>query len=119
MNLELRDYAIRDIGCIACLMFGAGKNPCEKHHLNEGDQPGRKRRGERFTVGLCQWHHVGRCWCNGFPIQRRCDRCLEERGPSWYHHKRAFIDRFGDGDTLLLDQNRRIEEWRYEAGAVA
>lgn len=112
MNLERRDFAIRDIGCIACRLFGVpGKVPCEKHHLNGGDQPGRKRRGERHTVGLCQWHHTGRCWCTGSPIERKCPTCLATRGPSWRHHKRQFIERFGDGDALLSYQDGLLAQW--------
>lgn len=117
MSPELRDFAIRDIGCVACFLWADVKTPCEKHHLNEGDQPGRKRRGEKATVGLCQWHHVGRCWCNGFPVQRECNVCRVARGPSWHHHKREFITTFGDGDTLLAEQNRRINEWKMGVAA--
>lgn len=112
MKLALRDFAIRDIGCICCHESGAGKTPCEKHHLNAHDMPGGKRRGERYTVGLCQWHHVGRCWCNGFPITRDCDVCRETRGPSWRHHKRDFLNTYGDGDAMLARQDALIAAWR-------
>lgn len=111
MNLALRDFAIRELGCVACSLYGVPyRVDCEKHHLNEGDQPGRKRRGERFTVGLCQWHHVGRCHCTG--AVRDCDCCRIKHGPSWRHHKREFLDTYGDGDQLLAVQNERIERWR-------
>lgn len=105
---NLRDDAIRQLGCIACRIQGLGYCPCEKHHLNKGDQPGRERRGERATVGLCQWHHVGRCWCNGFPVTRACRTCYDTRGPSWVHHKRIFLDRYGSGDVLLAVQDRHL-----------
>lgn len=111
MKDDVRDFAIRELGCTACFLFGvAGRVPCEKHHLNEGDQPGRKRRGEKQTVGLCQWHHVGICAHNG--SQTNCASCIEERGPSWRHSKRAFIDRFGTGDDLLAAQNERLAGWK-------
>lgn len=109
MNLEMRDFAIRDLGCTPCSIRGL-RVPCEKHHLNEGDQPGRKRRGEQFTVGLCQWHHVGRCHCTG--AIRDCDGCKERCGPSWRHHKREFLDAYGDGDALLALQDLRIAGWK-------
>ena len=57
MNADLRDHAIRDIGYLASALWAErqgierGPVPCEKHHLNKGDQPGRERRGEKFTVG--------------------------------------------------------------------
>ena len=111
MNLDQRDFAIRDLGCTACSMYGVGyRVMCEKHHLNEGDQPGRKRRGEQFTVGLCQWHHVGKCHCTGAVTD--CPSCRLKHGPSWRHHKREFLDTYGDGDQLLEVQNARIERWR-------
>lgn len=109
-NLDLRDDAIRSLGCIACRLQGHGYRPCEKHHLNEGDTPGRKRRGERFTVGLCQWHHVGRCECPGSTIMRafRCPACAERLGPSWVYAKREFLTRYGSGDELLAIQNHQM-----------
>lgn len=102
----IRDFAIRSIGCICCMQHGYGYTPCEKHHLNEGDQPGRKRRGEKETVGLCQWHHVGKCFHTG--AITKCPTCTRDYGPSWRHDKRAFLDRYGDGDTLLAYQDARI-----------
>ena len=110
ITLALRDMAIREIGCLACLLEGLHGILCEKHHLNEGDTPGRKRRGELFTVGLCQWHHVGKCQCPGKnDVVRRCEVCGHRRGPSWRHDKRLFIERYGDGDAFLAEQNRRID----------
>lgn len=117
MNLEMRDFAIRDLGCTACSLFGHSRVPCEKHHLNAHDQPGGKRRGERYTVGLCQWHHVGRCHCTG--AIRHCPACHMRYGPSWRHSKREFIDTFGDGDALLEVQDQRIERWRKGGMGVA
>jgi hypothetical protein len=111
LSLDVRDFAIRELGCTACSLYGVPyRVGCEKHHLNEGDQPGRKRRGERFTVGLCQWHHVGRCHCTGTVTD--CPTCRLVHGPSWRHHKREFLDTFGDGDQLLAVQDSRIERWR-------
>lgn len=109
MKADRRDFAIRDLGCTACYMSGLVGVPCEKHHLNEGDQPGRKRRGEAFTVGLCQWHHVGKCSCEGAITD--CWACKAAHGPSWHHHKREFLTEYGDGDAFLAVQNGRIEQW--------
>lgn len=113
MNLQLRDFAIRDLGCTACFLHGIGYPvACEKHHLNEGDQPGRKRLGEHETVGLCQWHHVGRCLCTNTGVIRNCSVCKERHGPSWRWHKREFLDTYGDGESFLVVQNDRINKWR-------
>lgn len=112
MNLEMRDYAIRDIGCIAARMFAGIKVPCEKHHLNAFDMPGGKRRGECFTIGLSQWAHVGRCLCQELGPKRRCESCRKTYGPSWVWHKREFIETFGDGDTMLAYQDELIDKWK-------
>lgn len=110
MNLQLRDFAIRDLGCTCCHLSEVANVPCEKHHLNENDQPGSKRRGEAYTVGLCRWHHTGHCHCTG--VRRDCAICHAQYGPSWYWHKREFLDLYGSGDNLLAEQNARIELWR-------
>lgn len=109
MKADLRDFILRDLGCTACYLSGVGWMPCEKHHLNEGDQPGRKRLGEKETVGLCQWHHVGRCHHTGAITD--CGECHDLYGPSWRHHKREFLDTYGDGETFLAVQNDRINDW--------
>lgn len=109
MNLTMRDFAIRDLGCTCCHLWDLPFVACEKHHLNEGDQPGRKRRGEAFTVGLCQWHHVGTCHCTGHKID--CAICRAIYGPSWVWHKREFLDHYGTGDELLAVQDERIAAW--------
>lgn len=114
MNLQMRDFAIRDLGCTCCVIEGVGYFVmCEKHHLNEGDQPGSKRRGEAFTVGVCRWHHTGHCFCTGAITD--CPKCKRTHGPSWRHHKREFLIAYGTGDELLAVQNHRIETWRKAA----
>ena len=113
MNLQMRDFAIRDLGCTACHMQGLAFVMCEKHHLNEGDQPGRKRRGERFTVGLCKYHHTGHCAHTG--VITDCAMCKETYGPSWRHHKREFLETYGTGDELLAVQDSRIDNWKAAA----
>lgn len=110
MKAGLRDFAIRDIGCICCALMGYGGEPAEKHHLNQGDRHGGKRRGEAYTVGLCAWHHRGLCKCDG--SQRDCPRCHLTYGPSWHHTAHEFRETFGSGDALLEYQNQRIEKWQ-------
>lgn len=41
---------IKELGCIVC-----GSAPCHAHHLLSGGV----RRGHRWTIGLCERHHVG------------------------------------------------------------
>lgn len=99
MNHETRDFAIRDIGCIVCRERGLGFVACEKHHLTTTGRHGSgKRRGERFTVGLCPYHHRG----IGAPTS--------ELGPSYAREPKAFRFLYPD-DKLLEEQNRLIAAW--------
>jgi hypothetical protein len=117
LKADLRDFAIRDLGCTACALYGVYPLPVDKHHLNAHDQPGGKRRGEAYTVGLCRWHHTGHCFTTGAITD--CPECMTRLGPSWRHHKRAFINRFGDGDALLTEQNKRLDAWRKSTVGVS
>lgn len=117
MNHETRDFALRECGCVATHLWRRKQGlPLlvvlgDKHHLNAFDMPGGKRRGEKFTVCLSQWSHVGRCWCSGSPVERDCPECKARSGPSWRWHKREFLDTFGEGDALLAEQDRLIAAW--------
>ena len=108
MKPELRDFAIREIGCVVCRMRGLGYVACEKHHLLTTGRHGTgKRRGEAYTVGLCQYHHRG----VGAPTAAL--------GPSYAREPRAFRELYPDA-LLLAEQNRRIEKWRQSSvGAAA
>ena len=108
MRPELRDTAIRDIGCIVCLHRGLGYVPCEKHHLlTTGRHGNGKRRGEAYTVGACPYHHRG----IGAPTA--------ELGPSYAREPRAFRALYPD-EWLLAKQNELIAEWqRNTMGAMA
>lgn len=108
MRAELRDFALREIGCIVCLDRGLGYVPCEKHHLLTTGRHGTgKRRGETYTVGLCPYHHRG----IGAP-----DAAL---GPSYAREPRRFRELYPD-EWLLDRQNELIEAWRKNTmGAAA
>lgn len=100
MKAQLRDYALREIGCVVCLDRGLGVNGCEKHHLLTTGQHGNgKRRGEAFTVGLCPYHHRG----VGAPTAAL--------GPSYAREPRAFRALYPD-DWLLTRQNELLDEWK-------
>lgn len=108
MNPALRDFAIREIGCVVCRLRGLGFAACEKHHLLTTGRHGTgKRRGERYTVGLCPYHHRG----IGAPTSAL--------GPSYAREAKAFRALYPD-DVLLAEQDRLIAEWRTNTvGAAA
>ena len=107
MTPEMRDFAIRDIGCIVCSARGLGFSPCEKHHLLTTGRHGTgKRRGERYTVGLCAYHHRG------------IGSLIAAFGPSYALEPRAFRALYSD-EWLLTRQNELIEQWRKSTVGVA
>lgn len=94
-----RFAALRDLGCIACRLNGAGHAFAEIHHFLAGT----KRIGHEATVPLCSWHHQG--VGSGIP----CALMLETYGPSFHKHTRAFRARYGSDAELLETVNRLIE----------
>lgn len=108
MRAEIRDFALREIGCIACRMDGRGYVPCEKHHLlTTGRHGNGKRRGERYTIGLCPYHHRG----VGNPA--------DYGSPSLASEPRRFREVYGEDGPLLALQDRLISEWRASTMGVA
>src|SRR5271154_4665612 len=57
---DARRYeALREIGCIACLVEGCAQpNRTEVHHLVDNGYR-RLSGGNQATIGLCAWHHRG------------------------------------------------------------
>ena len=108
MTPAMRDFIIREVGCIVCRHRGLGYVPCEKHHLRTTGKHGTgKRRGEKYTVGLCDYHHRG----IGQPTAAV--------GPSYAREPRKFRELYPDA-WLLERQNQLIAEWqRNTIGAVA
>lgn len=105
---------IAPLGCLACrkeiernpsnlAAFGAKHFGTEVHHLNVGGKHGQKRRGHRYTIGLCAWHHRGECWLTPNPEEAKW-----MLGPSFFHHAREFRERYGDDDQLLALQDQLI-----------
>jgi hypothetical protein len=114
MNLQRRDFAIREIGCLACLLSDRRSMPVARHHLLTTGRHGTgKRRGERESIGLCDYHHQGAKQV-GTAFARNC--VAEGYGPSLADEPRAFRQRFGTDDELLTLQNQLLARW--EAGNV-
>lgn len=106
MTPAVRDFAIREIGCLACQLAGKRPMPTAKHHLLSTGQHGNgKRRGEKFTIGLCDYHHQG-----ASQVGTRLAKSYREQGygPSYADEPRAFRAQFGSDDELLELQNKMI-----------
>jgi hypothetical protein len=88
--------------CMACRQKGFETELVEIHHLNEDGKAGQKRRGHRFTIGLCSWHHRGvvpQCW-----TKRDMEIFL---GPP-LTDSRKFRFWFGQDDELLATQDQLL-----------
>jgi hypothetical protein len=108
-----RDVVIREIGCVVCRLRGLGKVECAKHHtLTTGQHGNGKRRGEAYTVGLCDYHHQG-AQVIGTALARSL---YPARGPSYADNAREFRAEYPDA-LLLEAQERFINEWR--TGVIA
>lgn len=110
MNDQLRDFAIREIGCIFCRLAGKRPMPAEKHHqLSTGLHGNGKRKGEKATVGGCGYHHRGAA-----AVGTQMARSLKEQGygPSLADEPRAFRQRFGTDAEHLALQNQLIARWK-------
>lgn len=71
----------------------------EIHHLLSGGL----RVSHQATVGLCPWCHRG-----VRPAGETITSMRWLRGPSLFHHKREFYERWGNDQTLLDKQNEDI-----------
>lgn len=89
--------------CMACRQRGLSVPFVEVHHLNEGGHAGQKRRGHRFTIGLCLWHHKG-------IVERGLTAKVMETmfGPSLARQSKAFRFWYGQDDDLLAEQDKLL-----------
>jgi hypothetical protein len=91
--------AIKEGPCLCCRMRGLPSFCPEIHHLLSGN----KRRGHRFTIGTCAWHHRG-----VVPAGLTRARMQETHGPSLAHGSKPFHAAFGSDDELLALQDRLL-----------
>ena len=88
--------------CMACRQKGIDTCMVEVHHLNLAGKAGQKRRGHRFTIGLCEWHHRG-----VYPHGWTKPEMEKIFGPS-LKDSRKFHFWFGSDDDLLDTQDRLL-----------
>jgi hypothetical protein len=90
--------------CMACRQKGFETDMVEIHHLNLDGKAGQKRRGHRFTIGLCSWHHRG-VYESGHGLDK--DLMTQLIGPP-LTDSRKFRFWFGTDDELLATQDRLL-----------
>lgn len=83
-------------GCLACRAEGHPGTPADVHHVLLGG----RRRGHRFTMALCPWHHRGVP-----PDPLRPSEARGALGPSLALHPAAFAARYGSQEALLALQD--------------
>lgn len=87
---QRRFYRFVDVGCVACLQLEPPRYSVpEVHHLLSGG----RRRGHRYSIPLCPWHHRG----NG--VQGGAKVAIF--GPSLARSPENFRLHFGSDEDLL------------------
>jgi hypothetical protein len=105
---EARRDAIKAGNCMACDVRGidvSGQGLVQWHHLLRGG----RRRGHRYTMGLCCWHHLREpLWGHSFA------EMTDHYGPSLMDGSKLFHAAYGTDDELLARQDALIN-WKDEA----
>ena len=99
-----RYAALRELGCIACLLNGTPQlaGNVEINHLV--DKGYRKHSGgNQATIPLCVWHHRGEP-----PMDFTVRYMREIAGPSMFHEGKAFTERYGTQRQLLGKVNEML-----------
>lgn len=85
-------------GCLPCLLVGhLDRQTSIEHVTDRGHRIGKDSSQHEATIGLCAWHHYG-----------RCDPGLQKQamigyfGPSLAHGRRHFEEHFGDEVDVLI-----------------
>lgn len=95
-----RMAAIKDGPCVCCHQRRLPSYCPEIHHLLSGN----KRRGHRYTVGLCAWHH------RAVALEGWTAAAMRGLyGPSLADGSKPFHAEFGSDDALLALQDQLIE----------
>lgn len=98
--MSARSPIIRAMPCICCeIQQCAQPFPTTEHHLISGG----RRRGDEFSIPVCEWHHLSRC----LPLipWKTMTRLY---GPSLAKGSKPFHGRYGIDDELLALTNARI-----------
>jgi hypothetical protein len=103
--MSKRSPFILMLPCIACELEDLTQpNRTEEHHLNLDGKAGQKRRGDEFSIPLCQWHH------RSVTVHEYTQGEMHWRyGPSLAKESKAFRERYGSDDLLLELTNGKLE----------
>lgn len=99
--------ACKEASCLCCVIWaqatGYGLAPFEGndfHHLLSGG----RRRGHRFGIGICPWHH------RAVPVDGYSAAEMSAVfGPSLMNGSRPFRNAYGSDDELLTKQEKLLE----------
>ena len=94
--------AIKDSGCILCLLAHGKTQAPDVHHLTSGS----RRRGHQATIGACPYHHRGLV-----PENHTKQSISGMLGPSYAWGRRGFAAFFGSDDLLLRIQDLILAHW--------
>lgn len=102
--MSTRSPLVRSLPCIAC-EFERVPQPSRttEHHLNCFGRAGQKRRGDAYSIPLCEWHHQGYP-----PAGMTTTQAGAKFGPSLARQSKAFRARYGSDDQLLERTNNRL-----------
>lgn len=107
--MSSRSLLVKQLPCIACEKDKQRQpNRTEEHHLNTGGNAGQRRRGDEFSIPLCQWHHRGEMRQNRWPRVERAAEWESAYGPSLARNSKEFRTRYGTDDELLQLTNERL-----------
>lgn len=92
-------------GCLPCLLMGHLDIHTTIEHVTESGRRVGKNEQHQWTIGLCVWHHFGRCSNNWSRMQMS-----GEYGPPLTWGRREFEGHFGDELKVLIPvQNFLLE----------
>lgn len=101
---EARIVACKEAQCVACYVWRGKidknlRGECDYHHFKSGNI----RRGHRYGIGLCGWHH------RGIPSESILSAPMRKIcGPSLMDGSRLFHETYGSDDELLAIQDEMI-----------
>jgi hypothetical protein len=113
--MSARSPLVRALPCLACEKEKSSaekekppreyKQPCPttEHHLNLGGRAGQRRRGDDYSVPLCEWHHQGTP-----PVEVTASQAAFMYGPSLARTSKLFRATYGTDDQLLARTNELI-----------